>query len=226
MQDCASFTIKTFFDEPGSVVGAESNKEKFSRLVDRMNPFRYCWCGSSHLSIHLIQSLHMNRSNNLKELNEIQMRELANRLDHPYAAMFMVEDTKQGEIIGFSEIFTQPFDQESMKFKDPLPVALTNKEYLRQNSRPKVANFCVHQDYRKQGVGKLLLSACLSQAREWGYEQALLLVDADNSSARRFYRYQGFADVAYESWMRKYDVNTMRLSSVRSPKYLMQKHLI
>ena len=159
-------------------------------------------------------------------MNEIQTRELANRLSHPFASMFMIEKTSTGDIVGFSEIFTQPFDQETLKFKDPLPVGVTSKENLFKISKPKIANFCVHQEYRKQGVGKLLLSACLSQACEWGYEQALLLVDADNASARRFYRYQGFADVAYESGMRKYDVNTMRLSSVRSPKYLMQKPLM
>ena len=159
-------------------------------------------------------------------MSEIQIKELANRLDHPFAAMFMIENTTEGDIVGFSEIFTQPFDQETMRFKDPLPAALTSKEKLFEVSQPKIANFCVHQEYRKQGVGKLLLSACLSQACEWGYKQALLLVDADNASARRFYQYQGFADVAYESGMRKYDINTMRLSSVRSPKYLMQKPLI
>lgn len=157
-------------------------------------------------------------------MTEIQIKELASRLEHPYAAMFLVEDMARGEIIGFSEIFTQPFDKDAMRFKDPFPLKLTSKENL-WKGMPKIANFCVHRDFRKRGVGKVLLSACLSQASEWGYEQALLLVDADNASARRFYRFQGFADVAYESGMRKYDVNTLRLSSVRSPKYLMQKPL-
>lgn len=204
-QDCAEFTVRTFFDETKSTSGVETNKEKLSKFVDSINPFR---------------------ANNIQQLVEIQTKELNNRLNHPYAAMFMIEDTSQGgvEIVGFSEIFTQSFDEEAKKFKDPLPAALINREALKVG-QPKIANFCVQQKLRKQGVGKLLLSACLSQANDWGYEQALLLVDADNAAARSFYRYQGFFDVAYESGMRKYDVNTMRLSSVRSPKYLMQRPL-
>ncbi|MBY5985507.1 GNAT family N-acetyltransferase [Halomonas denitrificans] len=50
----------------------------------------------------------------------------------------------------------------------------------------------VATDARRQGLGRLLLSQLVEQARDWGAERLLLEVRADNAEAIALYRALGF----------------------------------
>jgi len=59
-----------------------------------------------------------------------------------------------------------------------------------------VQTIAVAPAHRRQGVGRALLSALLTEAVERGAREAFLEVRADNPGARQLYEDHGFAEVA------------------------------
>src|SRR5262249_55207722 len=60
-----------------------------------------------------------------------------------------------------------------------------------------VRQLFVRREWRSRGLGRALLEASLRRARELGYAQASLTVDAENlSGALKLYRAAGFEDIA------------------------------
>ncbi len=64
----------------------------------------------------------------------------------------------------------------------------------RENSKQtvQIQNLAVHQDYRGQGVGRLLMLAGLRRAAEIGFKRATLEVRPSNTHALELYRSLGF----------------------------------
>ena len=61
----------------------------------------------------------------------------------------------------------------------------------------------VRREWRRRGIGRRLLSACLQQAREQGIEKIELEVYRDNEAALRLYESFGFAREGVRSRARK-----------------------
>ncbi len=55
-----------------------------------------------------------------------------------------------------------------------------------------IATIAVHPDYRRQGIGELILTKALQDGREAGTQHALLEVRAGNDAAQHLYRKFGF----------------------------------
>jgi ribosomal protein S18 acetylase RimI-like enzyme len=53
-------------------------------------------------------------------------------------------------------------------------------------------NFCVHEQYRHQGIGSFLIHDNLDRLKQKGYTLAYLEVQAHNIGAKTFYEKQGF----------------------------------
>ena len=58
-----------------------------------------------------------------------------------------------------------------------------------------IATIAVHPDYRRQGIGELILTKALQDGREAGTRHALLEVRAGNEAAQNLYRKFGFKPV-------------------------------
>jgi ribosomal-protein-alanine N-acetyltransferase len=58
-----------------------------------------------------------------------------------------------------------------------------------------IATLAVHPDYRRQGIGELILTKALQDGREAGTRHALLEVRAGNEAAQNLYRKFGFKPV-------------------------------
>lgn len=55
-----------------------------------------------------------------------------------------------------------------------------------------ISTVATHPDWRRQGIGELLLVHMLTEARTWGAELAILEVRVSNEAAIRLYRKFGF----------------------------------
>ena len=55
-----------------------------------------------------------------------------------------------------------------------------------------IATLAVHPDYRRQGIGELILTKALQDGRQAGTQHALLEVRAGNEAAQNLYRKFGF----------------------------------
>ncbi|MGA7192542.1 MAG: ribosomal protein S18-alanine N-acetyltransferase [Anaerolineales bacterium] len=58
-----------------------------------------------------------------------------------------------------------------------------------------IATIAVHPDFRRQGIGELILTKALQDGREAGTQHALLEVRAGNDAAQSLYRKFGFKAV-------------------------------
>lgn len=59
----------------------------------------------------------------------------------------------------------------------------------------EITNFCVRQEYKQQGIGTDLMSACLAYLKEQGMRQLFLEVRASNQAARLFYQKMNLVEV-------------------------------
>jgi ribosomal protein S18 acetylase RimI-like enzyme len=66
-----------------------------------------------------------------------------------------------------------------------------------------LANVVVHPEYRRQGIGRELVEACLRLAGQRGIQTLILQVNTDNPTAERLYLRLGFRRLsARTTWMR------------------------
>ncbi|MBI5951719.1 MAG: GNAT family N-acetyltransferase [Chloroflexi bacterium] len=61
--------------------------------------------------------------------------------------------------------------------------------------RGMVYHLAVRQDFRKQGVGDLLLSEVEKRLQDKGCVKCYLLIVADNHNAARFYEHRGWSEM-------------------------------
>jgi L-amino acid N-acyltransferase YncA len=79
---------------------------------------------------------------------------------------------------------------------------------------------------RNLGIGRQLVDACITQSREWGYDQVLLQVESDNKVARMFYKKLGFEELLTDMNEKRYDLTGFFLVMKPAPKVLLRKVII
>ena len=58
--------------------------------------------------------------------------------------------------------------------------------------RPLLSNVAVLPEYRRRGIGSSLVADGEALAREWGFDEMLLLVNAENAGAQALYSSRGY----------------------------------
>lgn len=57
-------------------------------------------------------------------------------------------------------------------------------------------HLAVAREFQDQGIGRRIVTGCLTALREQGLERAIILVGKDNPSGRRFWRAAGFEEIS------------------------------
>lgn len=65
---------------------------------------------------------------------------------------------------------------------------------------PYISNLAVKNAYRRQGIGKCLLTRCEELAYSWGYDGIQLHVLESNNSARQLYKKNGYRIIKKETY--------------------------
>jgi len=60
--------------------------------------------------------------------------------------------------------------------------------------RAAIYHFCVHEDYRRRGIGQALLQAALEHMQEQGAPRVDLYTYSDNTGAQAFYERMGWQE--------------------------------
>lgn len=108
----------------------------------------------------------------LAELNRIQQSFSYEKEKHR-----MIVATVEDKFVGFVDV-----DKRQ-------PTRLTTYSY---NPRPYLSDLCVHPDYRRKGIARLLVEAAEEFCRE---EELYIRVEANNLAAVQLYRSMGYEEV-------------------------------
>ena len=93
-------------------------------------------------------------------------------------ALFVARFEEGGDVAACAGVEAVPFD-------GPLQLKSVQRGSV---LRPLVANLAVSRAARRRGLAAALMRECEAAAQRWGYEEAVLLVDARNSAAVQLYR--------------------------------------
>ena len=111
-------------------------------------------------------------------------------------ALFVIKDEETNEVVGCVGAETQRFvgflparRAASDAGVGPSPAA----------DRPVVANLAVASSARRKGLAKALMRAIEEEAKDWGFEETVLVVEASNKQATSLYRKLGYKAVGFES---------------------------
>ena len=69
---------------------------------------------------------------------------------------------------------------------------MNDADYTISQQRIYISRLIVKKEYRRQGIGKQLLSFAIKKAKEMGYKEASIGVDLDNYPALKLYIESGF----------------------------------
>lgn len=120
------------------------------------------------------------------------LKMLKARIGSPDIVHFIVRNTPVGSthsmIVGFVELCVTTEQ-----------CSILGAGELFKPKRPKIFGLAVHPDYRQQGIGRLLVEACLAQARQWGHYDVFLELRDDNTVGRAMYEKLGFRENSYAS---------------------------
>ncbi len=100
-------------------------------------------------------------------------------------------------------------------FLKNLPFGLKGSYY------PYLSNFAIRTDYRRQGIGRLLLRSCEATVGERGFTDLYLHVLKDNYPARQLYNGAGYrlqqADPFWKSWLFQRSQRLLLHKSIAAP---------
>lgn len=91
----------------------------------------------------------------------------------PDTAIFVAEDAGAGQPVGFMRLQTQT-------------------DYFSKEKHGYIANIAVEKSFEGQGVGRMLLAAAETWAREKGFDRLKLHVFVENERAQRVYEKNGY----------------------------------
>ena len=129
----------------------------------------------------------------LAYLNGAQKRDMVGRYNkRGVCAMYVIRDDDTGKVMGCVGADVQTF-----KGTVPLKRATeaTKGEVV---DRPVVANLATAPAARRKGLAKKLMARIEEECKEWGFEEAVLVVEANNSKARSLYSKLGYKSIGGE----------------------------
>lgn len=104
-----------------------------------------------------------------------------------------VRSSNDNRLVGFVDLSLQP-SSGTMDALIPLPLA--NRQLLYGKTlEPYLCNLLVEPKYRKQGLGRKLVSACEDRAMSWGCRSINLHVESESLPAFTLYISSGFSPI-------------------------------
>ena len=97
--------------------------------------------------------------------------------------------TRAGEMIGFVDLSLQTSSGSLDALK---PSSISERRQRYSDLQPYLCNLLVKPEYRKRGLAKRLIGACLQESASWGKTQICLHVQANSVPALSLYLSLGF----------------------------------
>ena len=218
---CACYKLSRFVARDRAVAVSsvlELDKELFFERVQTVDDLRIA-------ADFCIQTFYGDSSNFLKYgalqiLAKTQYDDLIQRFSLDNDAAFKVCH-KDGKMVGFAEVFLWDLNLKNLRYY----AGDTTLNLEERKLYPKIANLAVDESVRRKGVGTKLLDSCISQARKWGYDEVVLLVDEDNEGALNFYKNLGFKKIGIYPTIKRYEWSGFYLYLKKVPKYLLYKKM-
>ncbi|CAM9374793.1 unnamed protein product, partial [Hapterophycus canaliculatus] len=91
--------------------------------------------------------------------------------------------------------------------------------------RPILANLAVARSERRKGLAKRLVKQCEETCKEWGYDEILLLVEENNTRARRLYTKLGYKMLFRDTKAKKILPDTYQIRDVPCVNVCMRRDL-
>lgn len=115
------------------------------------------------------------------------------------------------ETLGEGELFDETWDSEEMLAKritdrpDSIVVAVIDNKvvgcvYLVDDFLPFIFRLSVKKQYRKQGIGTMLIQEAVKRLRKHGHTEISLFVNAKKEELKKWYKKQGFKE-STSLWM-------------------------
>ena len=129
----------------------------------------------------------------LAYLNGAQKRDMVGRYNNRgLCAMYVIRDDDTGKVVGCVGADVQTF-------KGTVPVKrATDATKGEVADRPVIANLATAPAARRRGLAKKLMARIEEECKEWGFEEAVLVVEANNSKARSLYSKLGYKAIGSE----------------------------
>lgn len=120
----------------------------------------------------------------LSYLNGAQKKDMVSRYNQRGVGTMLVikDDERKGAVVGCVGV-------EVQTFKGTTPLRRADQDAKGEVlDRPVVANLATAPSARRKGLAKRLMRAAEEQCVEWGFDEAVLIVEANNSKALGLYK--------------------------------------
>lgn len=157
------------------------------------------------------------KSMQLASLEDEQLRDLRSRFGGRRlgrSVMLKAVDDASESIVGFVEL----------RVRSDLKYGL-GPDVKPRDERPYLANLAVLPSARRRGIARALVKAGEALVQSWGYDELILQVEASNAVARRLYLKMGYVEKYTDPAGKKYELDGMKIKSVRCRKVGMRKQL-
>ena len=130
----------------------------------------------------------------LSYLQGAQKKDLVKRYNQKSrGAMFVIKDEDTNEVVGC-------VGAETQRFVGFLPARRAASDAgVAAADRPVVANLAVASSARRKGLAKALMRAIEEEAKSWGFDETVLVVEASNKQATSLYRKLGYRPIGTEA---------------------------
>jgi ribosomal protein S18 acetylase RimI-like enzyme len=122
-----------------------------------------------------------------------QKKDLVKRYNQKsLGTMFVIKDEETNEVVGC-------VGAEVQRFVGATPARRSENDANGVVAdRPVVANLAVASSARRKGLAKALMFAIEEEAKEWGFDETVLIVEANNKSATSLYKKLGYKAIGTE----------------------------